>query len=277
MASHACVCQQRPAAQRARRAPVHMMAMPTMPVVRLMIASTVASVSAGGTPAAVHCCTTAEAMADRKIRPTSCTWPAPGGGAVEATGCKARRRRSSSMAARRRAGSPAVYAPGHIRAASPHRAALLATTPTLHEPSPTTKRMRLQAVTVSWCRADERTTSLTREPRWLWNQGSCSTAGAGGRREGEGSSTTIEGRAPERAALQAAGGQSVLLFASTLAYGATCSSHPEDDGRKCQLQRQSDCRVYDPSNHRPPMPCQLPLPRCRCRRCRCLSCLQLGR
>lgn len=45
--------------------------------------------------------------------------------------------------------------------------------------SPTTKRMRLQAVTVSWCRAEERTTSLTREPRWLWNQGSCSRGGGG--------------------------------------------------------------------------------------------------
>lgn len=44
-----------------------------MPVADVMAASTVASVFSGDTPALVQASTTEDAMADRKISPTSCT------------------------------------------------------------------------------------------------------------------------------------------------------------------------------------------------------------
>lgn len=49
-----------------------------MPVAAVTAASTVASVFSGDQPAAAQASTTDEAMADRKISPTSWTWPAGG-------------------------------------------------------------------------------------------------------------------------------------------------------------------------------------------------------
>lgn len=77
-----------------------------MPVAAVMAASTVASVSSRDHPASVQACTTAVAMDDRKISPTSCTCPA--------RGAQARAQDTSVIA--RGAGGPAVLAACHQEA-----------------------------------------------------------------------------------------------------------------------------------------------------------------
>lgn len=247
-------------------APVHMMATPTMPVVRLTAASTVASVSAGGTPAATHCCTTAEAMADRKMRPTSCTWPAPKG-QPQAAPPEASQQRQACMHAglawRDWAPCARVGERGWRQCALPCQCQESGRLKGLSG-SPTTKRMRLHAVTVSWCRAEERTTSLTREPRWAWNQGSCFAAWAWAAAHGGGGPPRWERRTLARAASAPTPCQANALSTPCAQHGSL--AHPEDDGCKRQLQRQRDGRVDDPSNHRSAVPCPGPLPRQCCRR-----------
>lgn len=249
-----------------------MISTPTMPVAEVMAASTVASVSAGAQPAAVQACTTALAIEDRKIKPTSCTWPvAPGGSGTNARvkgGCW---QMTVESCGGRGAAGRATHQPQHRAVRGPGEQALgrakgLIDTEANVQPcikdastqqrkdgihqrdsagddslrgSPTAKGRELRAAKASWWMAEERNTSFTRLPSQGRKKGSW-----WGQAWGQADVWVAE---EERGAAGVGGGDasgpSACAAATRNPAVTSFKTHPEDDGSKGQLHRQRNGRI----------------------------------
>ncbi len=240
------------------RPPVPTISTPTTAVARVRVASTVARVSASPHPASPHCCTTADAMADRKMSPTSCTWPALRGWVVEWGGVGVENGLHALLTACSRA-APAVLCPSPAT-----------TTPTArltHGKGHAAERGKGGLVQRAGQehQLDQGAQHGAEEGVLAWDEGGGSQGRWGELRRWI-QSTLARGARPKTCSWA---GAPVARAAASGLFDNTPSAHPEDDGGKGQLQRQRNDRI-DQARY-----CGPGIARSCCRLSRCLSRLAL--